>query len=126
PAVSVILVLRYCFHLSAFQLLSVSAFPQTQTIQPRNLLRIRIAFVIITVTVAATIVISDLRRRAAARRLREAILAELQPVALKNCTLKRFGSAHDGGYLLCENLLEPLYAAYSYGVGRNDDWGREL
>jgi len=37
-----------------FQLLSVSAFPQTQTIQPRNLLRIRFAFVIITVTVAAT------------------------------------------------------------------------
>jgi len=112
--------------MSAFQLLSVSAFPQTQTIQPRNLLRIRIAFVIITVTVAATIVISDLRRRAAARRLREAILAELQPVALKNCTLKRFGSANDGGYLMCENLIEPLDAAYSYGVGSNDDWGCEL
>src|SRR5437764_167683 len=112
--------------MSVFQLLSVSAFPQTQTIQPRNLLRIRIAFVIITVTVAATIVISDLRRRAAARRLREAILAELQPVALKNCTLKRFGSANDGGYLMCENLIEPLDAAYSYGVGSNDDWGCEV
>jgi len=125
-ALSVNLVLRYCFQMSAFQLLSVSAFPQTQTIQPRNLLRIRIAFVIITVTVAATIVISDLRRRAAARRLREAILAELQPVALKNCTLKRFGSANDGGYLMCENLIEPLDAAYSYGVGSNDDWGCEV
>src|SRR5947207_10913102 len=123
---SVNLVLRYCFQMSVFQLLSVSAFPQTQTIQPRNLLRIRIAFVIITVTVAATIVISDLRRRAAARRLREAILAELQPVALKNCTLKRFGSANDGGYLMCENLIEPLDAAYSYGVGSNDDWGCEV
>src|SRR5437763_6317594 len=125
-ALSVNLVLRYCFQMSAFQLLSVSAFPQTQTIQPRNLLRIRIAFVIITVTVAATIVISDLRRRAAGRELPEAILAELQPVALKNCTLKRFGSANDGGYLMCENLIEPLAAAYSYGVGRNDDWGCEV
>ena len=112
--------------MSAFQLLSVSAFPQTQTIQPRNLLRIRIAFVIITVTVAATIVISDLGRRAAKRRLREAILAELQPVALKNCTLKRFGSANDGGYLMCENLIEPLDTGYSYGVGANDDWACEV
>src|SRR5437763_10689453 len=125
-ALSVNLVLRYCFQMSAFQLLSVSAFPQTQTIQPRNLLRIRIAFVIITVTVAATIVISDLRRHAAARRLREAILAELQPVGLKNCTLKRFGSANDGGYLMCENLIEPLDTGYSYGVGPNDDWACEV
>jgi hypothetical protein len=89
-------------------------------------LRIRIAFVIITVTVAATIVISDLGRRAAKRRLREAILAELQPVVLQNCTLKRFGSANDGGYLMCENLIEQLDAAYSYGVGSNDDWGCEV
>jgi hypothetical protein len=71
-------------------------------------------------------VIGDLARDAAGRKLREAILAELQPVALKNCTLKRFGSANDGGYLMCENLIEPLDAAYSYGVGRNDDWGCEM
>jgi len=56
-------------------------------------------------------------------QLRQAMLAELQPVALKNCTLKRFGSANDGGYLMCENLLDNLDAGYSYGVGRNDDWG---
>jgi hypothetical protein len=87
---------------------------------------IRIAFVIIALVAAAAVVIGDFVRRAAARRLREAILAELQPVALKNCTLKRFGSANDGGYLMCENLIEPLDAAYSYGVGRNDDWGCEL
>lgn len=84
---------------------------------------IRIAFVIIALVAAAAIVIGDFVRRAAARRLREAILAELQPVALKNCTLKRFGSANDGGYLMCDNLIEPLDAAYSYGVGTNDDWG---
>jgi hypothetical protein len=83
---------------------------------------IRIALVIIALAAAAAIAIGDVVRRSAARKLREAILAELQPVALKNCTLKRFGSANDGGYLMCENLIEPLDAAYSYGVGSNDDW----
>src|SRR5438046_293315 len=78
---------------------------------------IRITFVIIALAAAAAVVIGDLARDAAGRKLREAILAELQPVALKNCTLKRFGSANDGGYLMCENLIEPLDAGYSYGVG---------
>src|SRR5207247_9048784 len=49
---------------------------------------VRIAFVIITLAAAAAIVIGALVRHAAGRELREAILAELQPVALKNCTLK--------------------------------------
>ena len=87
---------------------------------------IRIALVVISFAAAAAIAIGDVVHRAAARRLREAILAELQPVVLKNCTLKRFGSANDGGYLMCENLIEPLDAGYSYGVGSNDDWGCEL
>jgi hypothetical protein len=87
---------------------------------------IRIALVVIAFAAAAAIAIGDIARRAAARSLREAILAELQPVVLKNCTLKRFGSANDGGYLMCENLIEPLDAAYSYGVGRNDDWGCDV
>ena len=87
---------------------------------------IGIAFAIISLAAAAAVVIGDLERHAAGRKLREAILAELQPVALKNCTLKRFGSANDGGYLMCENLIEPLDAAYSYGVGQNDDWGCEV
>ena len=83
-------------------------------------------FVITALAAAAAVLVGALVRRAAGRELREAILAELQPVALKNCTLKRFGSANDGGYLMCENLIEPLAAAYSYGVGRNDDWGCEV
>jgi len=87
---------------------------------------LRITFVIIAFTAAIAIVIGALAHAAAGRKLREAILAELQPVALKNCTLKRFGSANDGGYLMCENLIEPLDAAYSYGVGINDDWGCEV
>src|SRR5437763_17160925 len=87
---------------------------------------IGIAFVIISLAAAAAVVIGDLERHAAGRKLREAILGELQPVALKNCTLKRFGSANDGGYLMWENLIELLDAAYSYGVGQNDDWGCEV
>jgi len=82
--------------------------------------------VIIASITAAAVLIGALVHRAATRRLRETILAALQPVALKNCTLKRFGSANDGGYLMCENLIEPLDAAYSYGVGRNDDWGCDV
>ena len=87
---------------------------------------IRIALVIILFTGAVIIVIGALVRHAAGRKLRQAILAELQPVTLKDCAFKRFGSANDGGYLMCENLIEPLDAAYSYGVGRNDDWGCEV
>ena len=57
------------------------------------------------------------------RAVREALFAELQPVTLQNCTLARVGSAHDGGYLMCSNLIRELGAAYSYGIGSNDDWG---
>src|ERR687892_108002 len=60
------------------------------------------------------------------RAIREALYKELQPVALKNCTLKRYGSRNDGGYLMCEDLIEPLDVGYSYGVGTNDDWGCEV
>ena len=87
---------------------------------------IRMTLVIILFAGAVIILIRAQVRDAAGRKLREAILAELQPVALKNCTFKRFGSANDGGYLMCENLIEPLDAAYSYGVGQNDDWGCEM
>jgi hypothetical protein len=87
---------------------------------------VRIAFVVIVFAAAGGILIADLVHRVAGRKLREAILAELQPVTLKNCTFKRFGSANDGGYLMCENLIEPLDAGYSYGVGTNDDWGCEM
>ena len=87
---------------------------------------IRVTFLVVALAAAAAVVIAAIGRGTARRKLREAILAELQPVALKNCTFKRFGSANDGGYLMCENLIEPLDAAYSYGVGTNDDWGCEM
>jgi hypothetical protein len=87
---------------------------------------IRVTLLMLGFAVAVAIVIADVAREAARRKLREAILAELQPVALKNCTFKRFGSANDGGYLMCENLIASLDAAYSYGIGTNDDWGCEV
>src|SRR5262252_7244728 len=87
---------------------------------------IRITFVIFALAAGAAVLIGDILHGAAQRKLREAILAELQPVVLKNCSLRRYGSANDGGYLICENLVEPLDSAYSYGVGPNDDWGCEI
>lgn len=57
------------------------------------------------------------------RAIRVALLDELQTVTLNNCDLKRYGGAHDGGYLLCENLIRGVQAAYSYGIGDEDNWG---
>ena len=60
------------------------------------------------------------------RAIRESLLGELKTVTLKNCTLKRYGSANDGGYLMCENLTAGVQAAYSYGIDTEDNWGCEV
>jgi len=93
------------------------------SVQPQlSPLRIRTTLSLASFAVAGALVIGAAEREAEHHPVAEAILAELQPVALKNCTLHRFGSAHDGGYLMCENLVEPIDAAYSYGIGPNADW----
>ncbi len=51
---------------------------------------------------------------------------ESQPVTLKNCTLKRYGSPNDGGYLLCADLLSEAASAYSYGIEGRDQWGCDV
>jgi len=56
------------------------------------------------------------------RAILERIYAELQPVRLNGCTLKRIGEARDGGYLMCVNLLQ-AEAGYSYGISNYDGWG---
>jgi hypothetical protein len=61
-----------------------------------------------------------------APEVRQALHEELQPVTLANCTLARVGSAYDGGYLMCQNLINQPAAAYSYGIGPNDDWGCQI
>jgi hypothetical protein len=58
--------------------------------------------------------------------VRADLFAELQPVALANCTLERFGEPHDGGYLLCGNLLDGAAAVYSYGISGYDGFGCDV
>jgi len=60
------------------------------------------------------------------RESRAALFALLQPVALSNCQLERFGEAHDGGYLMCANLLDSVQAGYSYGIAGYDQWGCDV
>jgi hypothetical protein len=57
---------------------------------------------------------------------RQALFDMLQPVAITNCQLERFGETHDGGYLMCGNLLGGARSAYSYGIGGYDKWGCDI
>jgi hypothetical protein len=61
-----------------------------------------------------------------ARGVRQLLFEELQPVTLENCTFTRVGSPHDGGYVMCDNLLGGFEGAYSYGIGGHDAWGCEI
>jgi hypothetical protein len=57
---------------------------------------------------------------------RQALFDMLQPVAISNCQLERFGETHDGGYLMCGNLLDGARSAYSYGINGYDKWGCDI
>ena len=57
---------------------------------------------------------------------RRTIWEEIQPVALTPCRLARFGSANDGGYVMCADLLTGVASAYSYGIDREDNWGCQI
>jgi Methyltransferase FkbM domain len=57
---------------------------------------------------------------------RRAYFEMLQPVALKNCELERFGEPDDGGYLMCGNLLGGVESGYSYGISGYDGWGCDI
>jgi hypothetical protein len=59
-------------------------------------------------------------------QVRKALFAEIQPVRLTDCQLRRFGEPHDGGYPLCENLLGRVKSVYSYGINGYDGWGCEV
>jgi len=58
--------------------------------------------------------------------IRRELFAEIQPVHVTNCELKRFGEPHDGGYPLCANLLGAVTAGYSYGISGYDGWGCDV
>jgi len=66
-----------------------------------------------------------LAREAVIQR-RQTLYDMLQPVALANCRLERFGEANDGGYLLCANLLNAVQSGYSYGISGYDQWGCDI
>jgi hypothetical protein len=66
------------------------------------------------------------RAQTAAEHVRDALYRELQPVTLDNCELERFGEPHDGGYLLCGNLLRTGSSPYSYGISGYDGWGCDV
>ncbi len=63
---------------------------------------------------------------AAVAQQRRTLFTMLQPVALANCLLERFGESNDGGYLMCGNLLGGVQSAYSYGISGYDGWGCEI
>jgi hypothetical protein len=75
---------------------------------------------------ASNVVVVNAKEPVEMVRLRKALHAELQPIALTNCGLKRFGEANDGGYLLCGDLLGNVKAAYSYGISGYDGWGCQV
>lgn len=91
---------------------------------------------VIVLVVAALVVRNQLRvaaareaRRVQAQRnadVRTRLFAEIQPVNVTNCELKRFGEAHDGGYPLCVNLLSDIKTGYSYGISGYDGWGCDV
>ncbi len=58
--------------------------------------------------------------------IRQALFEAIQPVRVNNCELARFGEAHDGGYLMCGNLLGAVAAGYSYGIDGYDGWGCQI
>jgi hypothetical protein len=61
-----------------------------------------------------------------AEQARSRLYAELQPIRLTNCEFQRFGEPHDGGYVLCANLLGSVRSAYSYGISGYDQWGCDV
>lgn len=57
---------------------------------------------------------------------RQALYAHLHPVKLANCEFERVGDKHDGGYVMCKNLIDRAEAFYSYGISASDNWGCSL
>jgi hypothetical protein len=83
------------------------------------------------IAVAACIAIGTaaaVGRYAAVRqaRIRRELFTALQPPKLANCHFERYGEAHDGGYLLCGNLLSGVGAGFSYGISGYDGWGCDI
>ena len=92
----------------------------------RTALWLAIIVIILVTSVALAAIRRERWYRDTAEGRRQALLEDLQPVALANCELKRFGEPNDGGYLLCANLLKDVQSAYSYGISGYDGWGCDI
>jgi hypothetical protein len=57
---------------------------------------------------------------------RQALFEAIRPVKLSNCEFERVGDKHDGGYVICKNLVDRAEALYSYGISASDNWGCTL
>jgi hypothetical protein len=90
------------------------------------------ACVVLLVTIAGAVARNQIKvhqgrqANAAQDTSRQALFDALQPVALTNCQLERFGEPHDGGYLMCANLLGGVESGYSYGIAGYDKWGCDV
>ena len=102
-----------------------------------TLRRLWVGAAVVVVAVTVGLVAANQWRVATARQERRAhadrnadvraqLFAEVQPVHVTNCELKRFGEPHDGGYPLCANLLADVKAGYSYGISGYDGWGCDV
>jgi hypothetical protein len=60
------------------------------------------------------------------KQIRQALYDAIEPVAISDCQLQRFGDANDGGYVFCGNFLGGTEVAYSYGINGTDNWGCEI
>lgn len=81
---------------------------------------------IVVVSAAALFFVYQVVPYLEARDIRRELFSEIKPVRLRNCTMKRFGAPNDGGYLMCENLMEGVQSAYSYGIEGRDKWGCDI
>lgn len=57
---------------------------------------------------------------------RQALFEAIKPVKLSNCEFERVGDKHDGGYVVCKNLLSRAESIYSYGISATDNFGCSL
>jgi hypothetical protein len=81
------------------------------------------AVVCLAVGGCATLGLGTARDR---REIRRELFDELRPIAITNCTLKRYGDERDGGYVMCSNLMAEAKAVYSYGISGTDQWGCDV
>lgn len=86
-------------------------------------------FILLISFIVALVIVNQIAQnytRHHEQQIRKELFAELKPVHLKNCKFARFGDVHDGGYIMCENLLKNAEVAYSYGIEGRDIWGCEI